>query len=290
MDHRTIDAENVAERYVTGRLPPTEAARFEEHYLDCPECCARIEAAERLERGLRRLAEQAAGGIAFEPRLAAWGRSPRLAWAAAAVLVVALLPAGLELGQIRGLRGDLAATRDALAHQRTAQAARTDRAPDRGSGGGAVERELQSARHDLAAAAAQRDALAQELAADRRPQANLPVLPLTPVRGGGEPGAAGAGPVRTLVLPRLPGWVGLWVEPGGEEYPGYRATLLDSPGRVVFRQSGLALNDLGALLLAFHSTSLAAGSYRLEIDGLPRGGGAPVAVARFALRVAAAGT
>ena len=43
MDHRTIDADNVAdniaERYVTGRLSPAEAADFEEHFLDCPACC-----------------------------------------------------------------------------------------------------------------------------------------------------------------------------------------------------------------------------------------------------------
>ena len=49
VNHQIIDAENVAERYVTGRLSPGEAARFEEHYLDCPACCTRVEAAERME-------------------------------------------------------------------------------------------------------------------------------------------------------------------------------------------------------------------------------------------------
>jgi hypothetical protein len=282
MDHRTIDAECVAERYVTGRLSPEEAARFEEHYLDCPACCSRIEAAERLERGLRRLAEQAAGGIAPESRFASWGRSPRLAWAAAAVLVAALVPAVLELRQVRELRRDLAGSRGELA------LARAERPPLPGADrAAAVERELQATRRDLAAATAARENLAQEIAADRRPQARLPVLPLTPVRGGGVSGASGGGPVRTLVLPRRPGWVALWVEPGDDEFPAYRATLLDARGKAVFRESGLALNDLGALLLAFHSTTLAAGSYRLEIDGLPPGGGAPVAIARFPLRLTA---
>ncbi|HKI03732.1 MAG TPA: zf-HC2 domain-containing protein, partial [Thermoanaerobaculia bacterium] len=91
MDHQTIDSgndlDNIAERYVTGRLPSEEAARFEEHYLDCPSCCARVEAAERLQRGLRRLAEQAA---VRTPSVSRSFRSPRLALAAAALIAVAL--------------------------------------------------------------------------------------------------------------------------------------------------------------------------------------------------------
>ena len=90
MDHQSIDSGNVAERYVTGRLAPEEAASFEEHYLDCPSCCARVEAAERLQRGLRRLAEESA---VRPPGAARWSRSPRLALAAAALLAVGLVPA-----------------------------------------------------------------------------------------------------------------------------------------------------------------------------------------------------
>jgi hypothetical protein len=266
MDHPTIDADNTAERYVTGRLPPEEAALFEEHYLDCPSCCARVESAERLQRGLRRLAEQAAAGGS---RSSSWSRSPRIGLAAAALLAVALLPAWLELREIQRLRSDLDSTREALAG---AQA-------DKGSADSlaAVEGELRETRRDLAAEAAKREALAQEVAADRQPQANLPVVPLTPVRGAG-------GPVRTLKLPEKPGWVALWVEPGDADFPVYRATLRTAQGAVVFQASRLALNDLGALLVTVHSTSLAPGAYRLDLDGLPTAG-TPVPVGRFSLRI-----
>src|SRR5436305_8572240 len=108
MDHQSIDAGSIAERYVTGRLAPEEAAAFEEHYLDCPACCARVETAERLQRGLRRLAEQAAVRAPGSPR---WSRSPRLALAAAALLAVALLPAWMELREVQRLRSDLARTK-----------------------------------------------------------------------------------------------------------------------------------------------------------------------------------
>jgi hypothetical protein len=246
MDHQSIDAGNIAERYVTGRLAPEEAAAFEEHYLDCPACCARVEAAERLQHGLRRLAE---GAAISAPR---WSRSPRLALAAAALLAVALVPAWMERREIQSLRSGLAST-------------------DRLSG------ELQQARHDLAAETARREALAREVEAAHQPQANLPVVPLTPVRGGG-------GPERTLKLPPQPGWVGLWVEPGDADFPAYRATLRKNEGAVVFAASRLTLNDLGALLITVHSSSLSPGVYRLEVEGLP-GNGAPVSVGRFPLRI-----
>lgn len=257
MDHQSIDAGNIAEHYVTGRLPPEEAARFEEHYLDCPSCCARVEAAERLQRGLRRLAEAAAVRAPGDSR----SFRPRLALAAAALLAVALLPAWFELQEVQRLRSDLAGAQ--------AEKGSADRLT-------AIQGELQQTRRDLAAEAGKREALAREMAADRQPQTDLPILPLTPVRGGA--------PARSLKLPAKPGWVALWVEPGDTEYPFYRATLSNEKGAVVFQASRLALNDLGALLITVHSTSLAPGAYRLDLDGLP-GTGAPVPVGRFPLRL-----
>jgi hypothetical protein len=89
-----------------------------------------------------------------------------------------------------------------------------------------------------------------------------------------------------LTLPREPGWVGLWVEPGGEEYPAYRVVLTDAKGAVVFSAPRLSENDLGALFVALHSTALSPGAYRLTVDGLgPRGEATPVA--RFPLRIVA---
>ncbi len=275
MDHSKIDAGNVAERYVTGRLSPEEAAGFEEHYLDCPECCARVESAQRLDRGMRRLAEEAAAGFPHDPRPAHWSRSPRLALAAAALLAVALLPAGFGWWEIRDLRGELGATREALAQAQTAQTPAAS--PDRLA---LLEAEIQGARRDLAAEAQEREALAREVEAGRRPQVNLPVLPLTPVRGSLE------GPTRTLALPAEPGWIALWVEPGDTGFPAYRITLRSAGGAEVFQAKDLELNDLGALLVTLHSSSLAPGDYRLEIDGLPRGA-APAAAGRFSLRIVA---
>jgi hypothetical protein len=184
--------------------------------------------------------------------------------AAAALLAAALLPAWWEFREIQRLRSDLARTK--------VEKGSADRLA-------AVQGELQQTRRDLAAEAGKREALAREMAAERQPQASVPVIPLTPVRG-----SLTGGPVRTLKLPAKPGWVALWVEPGDADFPAYKATLRTAQGAIVFQASRLTLNDLGALLVTVHSTSLSPGSYRLDLDGLP-GTGAPVPVGQFPLRI-----
>jgi anti-sigma factor RsiW len=258
MDHWTIDSGNVVERYVTGRLDADEAASFEEHYLDCPECCARIEAAERLQRGFRRLAEQAAAGgvrIAAPPERAPAGRRALLALAAAALVALALLPAGLALREIRQLRGELAHVRRTPGRQETGVAA---------AGGTAAGTSL--------------------TAADGRPQAltNVMLVALTQLRGR----SAEAAPIRTLTLPATAGWIALWVEPDPQDDPSFAVRLLDARGGAVFQARGLAVNTLGALLIIVPTTALIPGFYRLEVEGVPARG-APVPAGRFPLRVVA---
>lgn len=98
MDHRTIEEENVVERYVAGKLEPEDAACFEEHYLDCAACIDAVEDAERLHRGLGRIAAEATVGALATRRIAllAWSRSRWGPFAMAALVVLALLPAGWQ--------------------------------------------------------------------------------------------------------------------------------------------------------------------------------------------------
>lgn len=46
MDHASIDANSVAERYLDHALPPEELREFEEHIVDCQECADRLLLAE----------------------------------------------------------------------------------------------------------------------------------------------------------------------------------------------------------------------------------------------------
>lgn len=65
MDHRTIDDQQVIERYVLGRLSAAELELFEEHYVGCERCLDALEAAERLRGGLRGVAAEEAARASF---------------------------------------------------------------------------------------------------------------------------------------------------------------------------------------------------------------------------------
>ena len=118
MNHRDIEEHHVVERYVAGRLSEEEVAAFEEHYLDCQACIDRVEDAERLQRGLQRVAEQEAARavrLGILGRLIAWSRARQAGLAVVALLLVAVLPAALQYRQLRGVRHELAQARSELA-------------------------------------------------------------------------------------------------------------------------------------------------------------------------------
>lgn len=108
MDHVTIEEDNVAERYLLGQLDAEQAGRFEEHYLDCPECLERLELSKRLHQGLKDLAAEDAARLtrtAFLAWLVRRGR-PLQAVLALALLAVAILPWALLAPQVSRLAGD----------------------------------------------------------------------------------------------------------------------------------------------------------------------------------------
>ncbi len=108
MDHNHIEEHQVVDRYLMGQLPAEEAERFEEHYLHCQECLDRLQVAEKLQRGFKRATAEDVAKVAAVQRLGvlAWlaraARSPRAGLAAAALLAVVLVPAGLMYRQQSG--------------------------------------------------------------------------------------------------------------------------------------------------------------------------------------------
>lgn len=114
MDHSYIEEHQIADRYLMGKLPADEAARFEEHYLACDECRDRLDLAEALRDGVKRLAaeEVARAVVARRLGVGAWlGRvahSRSLGLVAAALLLAIALPLGLLYQRERDLRSELA--------------------------------------------------------------------------------------------------------------------------------------------------------------------------------------
>ncbi len=124
MDHIYVEENQIADRYVMGTLPADEAERFENHYLSCPECLDRLELAESVQRGFKRMAGQDAvvRQLAVVAWLARLGRMGQLLVLLAFVLLPAANPAGLEVHSAV----QLAQARSTLKQERQRSAAAGD--------------------------------------------------------------------------------------------------------------------------------------------------------------------
>jgi Putative zinc-finger len=272
MDHTYVEAQNVADRYVMGKLSAEEAERFEEHYLSCPECLDRLALAESMQRGFKRAAGQDVARLAATRQLAllAWlsrlGRSRQMAVLAMAVLVIVLLPTGLALREIGQRDRELAEER-----QRSAAGSRNAAAVE------TLRRELETSRRDLAREHEAHASAAEQLAQARQPQGNVPILFLDAERGGGEPSVR-------LRLPSKPGWIVLALTVDPPHQPSYQVILRDAKGREVWRGGDFRIDERDSLSLSLPSSLLAPGDYTLAVEGLVPGR-KPVAAGRFAFRV-----
>jgi hypothetical protein len=287
MDHATIEEQQIVDRYVMGTLPPVEAARFEEHYLSCPECLDRLELAEAELRGFKRAAAQDTARLATVRQLAlvAWlsrlGRSRQMAVLLTITMVLLLLPAGLTLrqrGELDRLGGELSETRSALEQERERSATGSR---DNAAESEKLRSELDASLRELAREREARSREAEQLAQARRPQGNVPILFLNAERGAGP--AAGE-PTHRLRLPHEPGWIVLALEVDPPHSPSYRAVLRDAGGRELWRGDGLRVNELEALSLSLPTSLLAPGDYSLAVEGLAPGA-RPAPAGRFAFRV-----
>jgi hypothetical protein len=288
MDHTYIEEQQVADRYVMGKLPDGEAASFEAHYLSCPQCLDRLEVAEAMRRGFRRAAGEDAARVAAARQLAvvAWlarlGRSRQAAVLTMALLVAVLVPAGLARRERAGRDGELAGVRSALAEERERGAAAAERA---GAEAERLRGELAASRQDLdrerETAARASAELAAELERARAPQANVPILFLAAERSGGP---AGGGPTFRLRLPPAPGRVVLALEVDPPHHASYRVVLRDAGGGELWRGADLRVNEMGTLSLSLPAALLAPGDYTVAVEGAAPGA-LPAPPSRFAFRV-----
>lgn len=104
--------------------------------------------------------------------------------------------------------------------------------------------------------------LATQLADARAPQANTPLLALSPERGG-----ATQAPTARFTRPSEAGWIVLSLELHDTTYPAYRAILLGPDGTPLWHGDDLHPDTRGALNLSLYSGALADGDYLVKVDG-----------------------
>ncbi len=240
MVHEEIEAQNIAERYLMGKLSADESERFEEHFVDCPQCQERLEATERLRAALKSVSPEKMpvfrAGPAPPVRPGGW---PRAAWLIAAALVIAAGLSAILAIQLARMGRDL----------EQAKVASLDW------------------RHRYETEHAASEAL-------RLPTANQPVAGPTfylATTRGGAPGDSNPG--TRVDVPSNARWVILALD--RETAPGYRslrATLKDSSGKEVWQQSGLPAGSRRPLSVVLPSELLATGKYVLTLEGLSSDG------------------
>jgi hypothetical protein len=283
MDHAAIEEQQIVDRYVAGTLPAEEMERFENHYLSCPECLDRLELAESLQRGFKRMAGQDAAARATARQLAvvAWlarlGRSRQAAVLMMAVFVLVLLPVGFLRGTFdRGQ--ELARYRANLEHERQRSAAESQRAAE-------AEKGLEASRRGLATAQEESTLAREKLAEAQKPQAGIR-FNLDVVRDAGPQEK----PANLIRLPAAARSAVLAAPVYAPLAASYRAILKNANHQEVGRIEGAVPNvdtaelGQGELTLIFPASLLPSGDYVLRIEGLTSGGKS-TDIGQFSLRV-----
>jgi len=285
MDHEYIEEHQVADRYAMGTLPAAEAERFEEHYLSCPECLDRLELAESMQRGFRRMASEDAERLAAARQLAvvAWLArlgSRRQAAILSFLFVLAVLPAGLALRGLAGRDRELAETRSALESERR-RAGERERGGTRSAADTAALRQaLDASRRDLAGEREARARASQQLAQALAPEGNVPILNLDAERGG----PAAGEPTQRVPRPPPAGRIVLVLSVDPPLLPAYAAVLRDRQGRELWRGAGLRPSERETVSLSLPASLLPPGDYAIALEGLAPAA-KPAPAGRFTFRV-----
>jgi hypothetical protein len=262
MDHAYIEAHDLYEGYIAGRLSEEDREAFEAHYFDCDACLRQLELAEDFREGMSDVrlegaaqnARQAAP-LGLLAALALTSRGRRIALAGA-LLLLAALPAALLW------KGRFESPEKLRPQGPTAQEARISELEGRLRG---IE----------ANAGRERQLLLEELIRERKARAaaeakgtptaqvNLPLYVLAAVRGGDE----GREPVNRLTIPPDAAAIVVTLELAAVDYPTYRARLRDGAGREVWQAEGLRPNERDTLVLLLPSPLVPPGTYELRLEG-----------------------
>lgn len=212
MDHFYIEEHNIVARYEMGKLSSESRADFEEHLVDCRQCQEQLAATEDFRQGLKTVAaedivRQPVVTSASSVWMSSAGRRLTVATFAACVLLIAA--SGLLLVRERRISDQLSQTRLTAADWQ-----------HRYENGVQVTAELQKRINE----AEQKGSTVSFASA--RP------FPLSTVRGGDQSGS-----VNWVMIAKGPQWVFLAPDVEEEYAAGYRATLLDSDGHILWEEN-----------------------------------------------------
>lgn len=277
MDHRYIEEENIADKYLMGRLSASERSEFEVHFMDCALCVETIEETAALMRGLAaaeapdRVQEKARGPAPLLSLFAGLTPMWKVVLPSAFALLI-LIPAVYLVIENRRLSHALEQARmisapsQETARDRQAESLETS-GPVQGAGasGGAPDQQ----RVSPGSLPSGENALEASL-----PRVNTPIFVLSALRG----------VVRhsnDIVIDSSDGWFVISLELENKpQYKTYRATISSSPdGRVLWVANDLFPDKYDELTMGFGAAFFPPGNYRITLEGIsPSAPPRPVAV------------
>jgi hypothetical protein len=274
MNHEQIDRLDFIDRYLMGKLPAEVSSGFEEHFVDCPQCIARLQTTKNFMHDLRLVAAEQAAQIEPHPPRSAFRQVvtslfPKpLAWAAALLLIAAATSAVFVIGYTQRLR-DEANQAKSLAEQwqrryederQSALAAEAQRAE-----------QLRALEAKLKQQEEQRTEQPAEPERRLPPEGNLPIYILTSVRGSDPSPAEG---VNRINLPRSAAIFAFSIALEGEtRYETYRITIIDDHRRPIWKSGELKPDRQDALSIWLRTSLFRPGYYSLMVEGYNKEGG-----------------
>lgn len=276
MDHDYIEQTDLVDRYLIGRMTAEEGERFEEHFIDCPECIDRLKTTRDFKQGLRLLTVQEVSreqsrDVKILPRPFLQRYSWKaLTFAACGLLLVTIFGSILLVSQFRRLRHEADQAKENSSEwqrryeeqqQATLSSEQQRQETERNLG-----EQVSQLKSELQDEQKQRPDNAGGLQSRAQPAINLPMFVLSSVRGGGLQSAAEGNEIN---LPHSPTNFVMSVPLDGEtKYKTYRVTILAGQ-QYFWGRSGFKPNRFNSLTMFFNSSFFRPGDYLLTVEGVP---------------------
>jgi putative zinc finger protein len=275
MTHQEIQANEIIEQYVRGKLTIAERRAFQEHLFECDECFQQAEFTARFVAGVR---EASRTGLLTAPQQPERARTVgtwfnqrwAFRWvtpALAASLLIAIALIGwwaLSLRRQNRLLTQQTAEQNRAAEQLKLSETKIRELENRGIASQAekeaLEQEIRRLKEQVAAAERQRG---DQLAQARPPDMNLPTINIYPV--GDAQRSGGTSEVNQL---RLPSGTRRFVLLLSDFQPGranYQVEILNSSGRMITRLTGLKPDRNGEIRVTLNRSLLSQDKYTLKL-------------------------
>lgn len=278
MDHKQIEQSDLIDRYLMGKLLPEESAGLEEHFVDCPQCIARLQTTKNFLQDLRLMAAEQAAQIESQPPRGAFWHVPTrlpnsLAWAVVCLLIVAAAGTVFLVDYTRRWRAEIDQAKSlseqwqvryederqsAMAADRAHQEAEAQRAEQLRTLEAKLKEETQRTR------------MAAETSRPMSTDGNLPFFILNSVRGSE---AHRSESVNRVDLPRSVTIFACSIPLEGEtRYATYRITIFDDRQRLIWKSGGLTPSPQDALFFWLKPGLFRSGHYTLIVEGDKKAG------------------